>query len=132
MNIVILIGKISADITTREPRPGMTVATIPLQVERPFRAKDGSEHKESCFIDVTVWNQEATRCAWVFKKGDLVIVKGRIKAEKWQEKDTGKDRWKHIIAADSIDPMIESTDNVMQESIVPTRQRDIGFDGLPF
>jgi single-strand DNA-binding protein len=47
-----------------------------------------------------VWGKQAEACGRYLEKGREVVVRGRIKSEKWQDKE-GKDRYTTKIVADN-------------------------------
>ena len=51
------------------------------------------------FFDVTVWEREE---ASALVKGETVTVTGRLKQERWDDKETGKTRSKVALVANTI------------------------------
>lgn len=56
---------------------------------------------KTTFIQVKVWNLQATWCAQNLKKGDRVTVEGSIDSSTWTD-DQGSKRTKHFIVADRV------------------------------
>lgn len=51
---------------------------------------------------VQVWGPEAEKAAEEVRKGSLVSVSGRVKAEEWQDKQTGETRKSTTLVADVV------------------------------
>ena len=51
---------------------------------------------------VQVWGPEAEKAAEEVRKGSLVTVFGRVKAEEWQDKQTGEQRKSTTLVADVV------------------------------
>ena len=124
INIITVGGRLAADPTINEINPNTTVCNLTVVTEYNYKKPDGTYGKELCFADCTLWNRHAEMCA-LLKKGAMVTVTGRLKQEKWVNKDTGKSSSRFIIAADTIlfmEPKPIETKDSFTES----------FDELPF
>jgi len=72
--------------------------------------KKGSDSEEVCFIDVSVWGDNADTCAKYLSKGKLVAVDGRLKLETWEGKE-GKKNSKHVLIASKVDFLFPKEDD---------------------
>lgn len=80
------------------------------------RRKEGDEWKtHPVFIDLTYWTKNPT--PWINKivKGAFCSCAGRIKEDRWQDKETGKDRSKHVYVIDGC-PTIRAKGGASQSS----------------
>ena len=59
------------------------------------------KNDETDFIDVTLWGKTAEISAQHLTKGRFVNVQGRLKQDKWQDKD-GNNRYSMSVVADNI------------------------------
>ena len=89
-NKVILVGNL-----TREPQlsylPSQTpVVEFGMAINRVFRKQDGSEGKETCFVDCQMFGKRAEVVNKYFKKGDPIFIEGRLKYDQWQTQDGSK------------------------------------------
>lgn len=76
-NYIFLIGRIVRNVEIQKTKNNVSVATMTLAVNRPFK----NPQTNVCdvdFINVTIWNPLCETVAEWKKKGDLVGVKGRI------------------------------------------------------
>ena len=101
INRVIMVGFLARDPEMKEVRASLWVCKFTIATNHIRRSKDGKEEKEVCFIDCSVWNKEAELCAKWLKKGSPISVSGRLKLEKWQDKN-GQERSRHVIAVDEV------------------------------
>jgi len=95
INNTFLMGHMTRDADLRYTKNGKGVCNITLALNRQFG--DGAD-----FIDITLWNRgnyKLAEYAAKWKKGDLVVVEGSIRQDKW-EKD-GNTRTKIKINADT-------------------------------
>lgn len=84
MNKVILMGRLTKDV---EFRSGNTqVANFTLAVNRRF-SKQGEE-KQADFISIVAFGKTAEFCNNYFKKGQQVLVVGRIQNSSWEKDGT--------------------------------------------
>lgn len=90
---------------TREPElkfvgTGTALTKFGLAVNRKW--KQGDEWKEEVtFIDVTVWGQLAEHVAQSVKKGDRIMVAGRLDMNNYETKE-GEKRTGYQVTADEV------------------------------
>ena len=84
LNKIILIGRLTADVSLRYTNNGTPVGNFTLAVERSYLTKDGE--KEVDFINIVVWRKLAETVAKHLGKGRLVAVEGSLQIRK-SEKD---------------------------------------------
>lgn len=84
-NKVILLGNLTRDPEVRYIPSGTAVGELGLAVNRRFRAADGQQHDETCFVRITVWGRQAETCGEYLKKGSQVLIDGRLKYDQWEK-----------------------------------------------
>ena len=89
LNKVLLAGRL-----TRDPELRYTGANVPfckmgLAVSRIYRTKDGERREETVFVDVTAWRGTAEYCGERLRKGNPVLVEGRLRSSEWEDKENG-------------------------------------------
>lgn len=88
-NKVILAGNLTRDPELRYTPKGAAIARITLAVNRTYTASEGGEKKEEVtFVDVDIWNRQAEVIAQYVKKGQPLLVEGRLKQDTWEDKNT--------------------------------------------
>jgi single-strand DNA-binding protein len=100
-NSVTLMGNLTRDPELRYTPSGAAVATLGLAVNRRYKDSGGSDHEETLFIDVVVWNKQAESCGQYLKKGRLVLVAGRLQQRTWESPE-GQKRSKHEVVAERV------------------------------
>src|SRR5699024_6476251 len=60
----------------------------------------GEDAGHTLWQRVQVWGPEAEKAAEEVRKGSLVSVSGRVKADEWQDKQTGEARKSTTLVAD--------------------------------
>lgn len=100
LNVVALVGRLTADPELRQTPQGTSVATFSLAVQRNFASK-GTE-RQTDFINIVAWRQTAEFVTKYFKKGQLMAVDGSIQTRSYQDKETGKNRTAFEVLANNI------------------------------
>ena len=96
VNKVILVGRLCADPEMKYTPSGVAVAKFCLAVDRNFSNAQGE--RETDFIDVETWRQNAEFVNTYVTKGRLVLVEGRIQVRQWQTQEGQKRRTTEVVA----------------------------------
>jgi len=102
VNKVILIGNLGKDLEARYFPNGDAVANATIATSESWTDKASGEKKEHTEWHNVVFRRKlAEIAAQYLKKGSKVYVEGALRTRKWQDKDTGKDRFTtEIIVSD--------------------------------
>ena len=89
-NKVILLGNL-----TRDPQlsylPSQTpVVEFGLAINRKWTGQDGNQRDETCFVDCQMYGKRAEVINKYLKKGNPLLVEGRLKFDSWQAQDGSK------------------------------------------
>jgi single-strand DNA-binding protein len=95
LNKVTLQGNITRDVESRTTNTGKQVASFTIAV-------NGRTENDTTFVDVTAWDKTAENVSKHKKKGDPVIVAGRLVTEKWEDKKSGEKRSKLSVVAEDV------------------------------
>ncbi len=98
LNRVILAGNLTRDPELRFTNDGIPVCNFGLAVNRR-RSKDDDAVD---FFDVNVWREQGEAVANYKKKGDGVLIEGRLQYRSWEDKESGQKRSKVDIVADNV------------------------------
>lgn len=90
MNIVALVGRLTADPEIRQTPNGTNVCAFSIAVNRQFTNSNGE--RQADFINCVAWRQTAEFISRYFKKGQNIGLNGSIQTRTYQDKDTGKNR----------------------------------------
>ena len=84
LNVVVLQGRLVREPEVRSTQGGATVCSFTIACDRDYQP--GGAEKKTDFVDCSAWRSTAGFVERNFKKGMLVIVKGRLESRKWQDK----------------------------------------------
>lgn len=107
LNEVRLIGSVGKDAETKFIGENSQKATFSVATNRTFK-KNGQKETETEWHNVEVWQDTAKFAGQYVKKGSLVLILGRIKYEKWDDKE-GKAHQRTVIVADRIQLLPKGT-----------------------
>lgn len=96
VNKVILVGRLCTDPELKYTPSGVAVANFRVAVDRPFANAQGE--RETDFIDVVTWRQNAEFVNSYLTKGRLVLVEGRLQVRQWQTQDGQRRRNTEVVA----------------------------------
>jgi single-strand DNA-binding protein len=91
LNRIILVGRLTSDPEARTTLEGLPMTKFRLAVGR--QQQSGTD-----FIDVIAWRRLAEVCSDNLKKGQLVLVEGRIQIRSFEDQ-TGQRRWATEVVA---------------------------------
>jgi single-strand DNA-binding protein len=103
VNKVILVGNLGKDPEVRYTSGGQAVANLRIATSRSWTDKQSGQRKEETeWHDVEVWGKQAEQCGEYLAKGRQVYIEGRLKTDKWQDKQSGQERSKVKVVADTV------------------------------
>ena len=100
-NKIILVGNLTRDIELRYTQGGTAVSSTAIATSRKFKAQDGTQKEEVCFVDITFFGRTAEVANQYLKRGSKVLVEGRLKLDQWTDQSGGK-RSKHSVTVDTM------------------------------
>ena len=102
MNKVILVGNLGRDPEIRQAG-GQTVAILRLATSRSWIDKrTGQRTEEREWHDIEVWGRHGELCRQYLAKGRQVYVAGRLKTDRWKDKQSGQDRQRVKVVAELV------------------------------
>ncbi len=97
MNKVILMGRLTRDPEVRYTQnTNLTVANFSIAVNRRFKREGDTETAD--FFNVVAWNKTGEFVGKYFKKGQQVIVSGRLQNRNWTDQQGVKHYATDVIA----------------------------------
>ena len=85
INRVVLVGRMASDPELKYTPSGVAVATFRIAVDRSRPSQQGE--RETDFIPIVAWQQNAEFAASYLNKGRVVAIEGRIRVRSWQTQD---------------------------------------------
>ena len=96
LNIVIIMGRLTADPEFRQTASGTAVCRINVAVNRP-KKKDAAD-TEADFISVTCWRETAEFVSRYFSKGSAIIVQGCLRNNNYTDQNGVKHYSYNVLA----------------------------------
>ncbi|MEW5248953.1 single-stranded DNA-binding protein [Microbulbifer sp. 2201CG32-9] len=100
INKVILIGNLGGDPETRYMPSGGAVTNVSLATSESWKDKQSGQQQERTeWHRVVFFNRLAEIAGEYLRKGSKVYVEGSLRTRKWQDKNTGQDRYSTEVVA---------------------------------
>lgn len=123
VNKVILVGNLGRDPEMRYSPDGTAICNISLATTSQWKDRaTGEKREETEWHRVVFYNRLAEIAGEYLKKGRAVYLEGRLKTRKWQDKQTGADRYSTDIVADQMQMLGGRDDDGGSSQPAPARQ----------
>lgn len=93
VNKVILVGRLGKDPEVRYMSNSEAVANFSLATSEQWKDKAGEKQEKTEWHNCVIYQRGAEVLGEYCKKGAQLYVEGKLQTRKWQDKDTGKDRY---------------------------------------
>ena len=103
VNKVILIGNVGAVPEVRYMPSGGAVTNLSIATNESWKDKSTGEMQERTeWHRVVMFNRLAEIARDYLQKGSKVFIEGSIRTRKWQDKNTGQDRYTTVVVANEM------------------------------
>lgn len=119
LNNIVIMGRLVKDPEETTVN-GVDLAKFTVAVERDYK-------KETDFFDCTAWRNTAKFVGKYFRKGSMVVVRGRMQSSKWKDRDN-KVRVGWDLNADDV--YFGGSKGKTEEPVFTDEPGD--YEGLPF
>ncbi|QZA81934.1 single-stranded DNA-binding protein [Deefgea piscis] len=103
LNKVLLIGNLGRDPETRFMPNGNAVCNFSIATTESWKDKQSGQKQEKTeWHNISMYGRLAEIAGQYLKKGSSVYIEGRLQTRKWQDKQTGADRYTTEIIADEM------------------------------
>lgn len=103
VNRAIILGNLGQNPEIRTMQNGDLVANISVATSERWQDKQSGEWRELTeWHRIVLYRRLAEIAEQYLKKGSKVYVEGRIRTRKWQDQQTGQDRYTTEIIGDSL------------------------------
>ncbi len=89
-NKVYLVGNLVKDPEMKEIGSSNKVTNFTIASNRNWTGPEGQKMEEVSFIDCVSYGKRAETINTYFSKGRKILIEGRIKQDKWTDKETKK------------------------------------------
>lgn len=111
LNRIVLCGNLTADPELAYAPSGMAICKLRLAVnERVKNSQTGEWTDRPCYVDITVFGNQAEPCNQYLSKGSPVLLEGKLRYETWETPDGAK-RSKHSVVAERVQFIAPREDN---------------------
>lgn len=119
VNKVILVGNLGKDPEIRYTPNGIPVANLSLATSESWKDKQtGADQVRTEWHRIVLYQRLAEIAGEYLKKGSKVFIEGKLQTRKWQDKNSGQDRYSTEIVADELQ-MLDSRASVPGQSFDP-------------
>jgi len=102
INKVIIVGNLGQDPDTRYSPSGAAVTNFTVATNESWKDKETGEQKDRTeWHKITMFGRLAEVSAEYLRKGSQVYIEGKLRTEKWKDKD-GNERYTTKIIADEM------------------------------
>ncbi len=103
INKVILVGNLGQDPETRYMPSGGAVTNITVATSETWKDKQSGQQQERTeWHRIVFFNRLAEIAGEYLRKGSKVYIEGSLRTRKWQDKNTGADRYTTEIVANEM------------------------------
>jgi single-strand DNA-binding protein len=101
VNKVILLGRLGSDPEVRSFPSGGKVVSFSVATSENYTNKNGEKVEQTEWHRIELWDNLANIAEQYLKKGDMVYIEGKIRTEKWTDKE-GIERYTTKIRGNSM------------------------------
>lgn len=135
-NKVILIGNLTRDVELKHLPKGTAVCNLSLAVNRRWKNEAGEEKEDVYFAECKAFGKQAETLAQYVRKGNPLMIEGRLTREEWDDKKTGDKRSTTRIMIETFQFLKERSEGAApapRQEFAPTAPKpDLDADDLPF
>jgi single-strand DNA-binding protein len=102
LNKTFLFGNLTRDPEMRSLPNGNKVTSFSLATNRVYKDASGAKQEQVEYHNIVVFGRQAETSAQYLKKGQGVMIEGRIQTRSWDDKTTGEKKYRTEIVADAV------------------------------
>ena len=102
LNKVLIVGNLTRDPELASIPSGQKVCKFSVATNRVWKDKSGAKQESTSYHSIVVWGRQAETSAQYLKKGQQVMVEGRIETRSWDDKTSGEKKYRTEIIADRV------------------------------
>ncbi|MFT5179800.1 MAG: single-strand DNA-binding protein [Candidatus Paceibacteria bacterium] len=101
LNKAIIIGNLTQEPEKKALPSGISVTSFSVATNRVYKDKDGNKQESVDYHNIVVFGRQADTSAQYLKKGQSVLIEGRIQTRSWDAQD-GTKKYRTEIVADRV------------------------------
>lgn len=102
LNKAIIIGNLTRDPELRSLPSGVKVCSFSLATNRVWKDKNGARQESADYHNVVVFGRQAETVSQYMKKGNSLLVEGRMQTRSWEDKTSGEKKYRTEVIADRV------------------------------
>lgn len=102
LNKVYIIGNLTRDPELKSLPTGNKVTSFSVATNRVWKDQNGAKQESVEFHNIVVFGRQAETSAQYLKKGQQVMIEGRIQTRSWDDKNTNEKKYRTEIIAESV------------------------------
>ena len=102
LNKAIIVGNLTRDPELATIPSGQKVCKFGVATNRVWKDKSGAKQESASYHNIVVWGRQAETSAQYLKKGQQVMIEGRIETRSWDDKTSGEKKYRTEIIADRV------------------------------
>lgn len=124
VNKVILVGNLGRNPEVRYNPDGAAICNVSVATTSQWKDRNTGERREETeWHRVVFYNRLAEIAGEYLTKGRSVYIEGQLKTRKWQDKQTGADRYTTEIVANQMQMLGGREDDASSAAPAPTQSR---------
>lgn len=102
LNKTFLFGNLTRDPEQKALPNGTPVTQFSIATNRIYKDAQGQKQEQAEYHNIVVFGRQAETSAQYLKKGQGVLIEGRIQTRSWDDKTTGEKKYRTEIVADAV------------------------------
>ena len=102
LNKTFLYGNLTRDPELKALPTGTKVTEFAIATNRSFKDQNGQTKDETQYHNIVVFGRQAETSAQYLKKGQGVLIEGRIQTRSWDDTNGGGKKYRTEIIADAV------------------------------
>lgn len=102
LNKAIIVGNLTRDPELTAIPSGQKICKFSVATNRVWKDKSGAKQEATNYHNIVVWGRQAETSAQYLKKGQQVMIEGRIETRSWDDKTSGEKKYRTEIIADRV------------------------------
>lgn len=102
LNKTFLFGNLTRDPEMKSLPNGTAVTQFSIATNRIYKDAQGQKQEQAEYHNIVIFGRQAETSAQYLKKGQGVMIEGRIQTRSWDDKTSGEKKYRTEIIADSV------------------------------
>lgn len=102
LNKALIAGNLTRDPEMKSLPSGSKVTTFSVATNRVYKDQAGNRKEETEYHNIVVFGRQAETSAQYLKKGQQVMIEGRIVTRSWDDANGGGKKYRTEIIADNV------------------------------